>query len=85
MKFGHLLGLGAIDAFSDMEKTSIGIPKIGTDVTMKCEGLHLSFANFSLNSSETVEIRTAKKSLITKLRAALRLKATAYLCIKHTR
>ena len=42
MKFGHLLGLSAVDAFSDMEKTSIGIPKIGSDVTMKCEGLHLS-------------------------------------------
>jgi len=41
VKFGHLLGLSAVDAFSDMEKTSIGIPKIGSDVTMKCEGTRM--------------------------------------------
>ena len=39
MKFSSLLNFGLIEAFGDMEKTSIGIPKIGTDVTMKCEGL----------------------------------------------
>ena len=46
MKFSSLLNLGLIEAFGDMEKTSIGIPKIGTDVTMKCEGyLNLIFEN----------------------------------------
>ena len=40
MKFGAaLVGLmGQTEAFGDMEKTSIAIPKIGTDVTMQCEG-----------------------------------------------
>ena len=47
MKFSSLLNLGLIEAFGDMEKTSIGIPKIGTDVTMKCEGyLNLFFEKY---------------------------------------
>ena len=38
MKISTIFGLGAVRGFGDMEKTSIGIPQIGTDVTMKCEG-----------------------------------------------
>ena len=43
MKFGAaLVGLmGQTEAFGDMEKTSIAIPKIGTDVTMRCEGTQM--------------------------------------------
>ena len=67
MKFGHLLGLSAVDAFSDMEKTSIGIPKIGSDVTMKCEGLHLSVQFHRILKT----IKSEQKLLIAQLRAAL--------------
>ena len=33
--------MSGAQAFGDMEKTSIAIPKIGTDVTMRCEGTQM--------------------------------------------
>lgn len=39
MKFVSFLATAS--AFNDMEQTSIGIPQIGTDVTMKCEGTRM--------------------------------------------
>jgi len=42
MKLTSLVGLmSGAQAFGDMEKTSIAIPKIGTDVTMRCEGTQM--------------------------------------------
>jgi len=44
MKFAKLLCplLANTEAFGDTDKSSIGIPKIGEDLTVSCEGTLLS-------------------------------------------
>ena len=47
MKFAKLLCplLANTEAFGDTDKSSIGIPKIGEDLTVSCEGILLSLSH----------------------------------------